>query len=540
MSSPDILFIVLDTQRADRLGCYGHNRSISPNLDQFAGQGTLFEQAISPAQWTIPSHASLFTGAYPTAHGVTQSSQSLSNNAPHLAEVLQAIGYETVGFCNNPLVGVLNNGFKRGFQAFYNYGGAFPSVPHQSNPWPWPVNYLAEAYTQFLRKISYPIQNLFGQSDLAFRISLHSWLTPIWSRMANFKGQNERSVQDIIHFLDEREQAQPKQPLFLFLNLMETHLPFWPPGEFIDQVAPYFRHNEEARTILRTWNREAYRWAAPLEKPLSELEDRVLNDMYDAEVAYQDDYLGRLFEQMARRRRQRDTLTIVVADHGDGLGDHGYFGHAFVAYQELVHVPFILHWPDRIPPSNRIDTPVSTRRAFHTILDAAAETSGQNATIEELLSAEAANVRRLALRHTIEGRDPEQQTAFSEIYPPMNFVKAIESRQPELLEQYRCLSTRRAIVRATMLDDKPDIASQLKLITINGTPDELFNLEPDPFEREDIIDDQPAATNTLVYLLEQMTQRVQREHELHPAGQIIETDSDEKLQQRLRGLGYLE
>lgn len=540
MSSPDILLVVLDTQRADRLGCYGHSRAISPNLDRFAEQGTLFEQAISPAQWTIPSHASLFTGAYPTAHGVTQSSQSLSQNAPHLAEVLQALGYETIGFCNNPLVGVLNNGFKRGFQAFYNYGGAFPSVPHHSNPWPWPVNHLAEAYTQFLRKISYPIQNLFGQSDLAFRVSLHSWLTPVWSRMANFKGQNERSVQDVVRFLLERETAQPEQPLFLFLNLMETHLPFWPPGEFIDQVAPYFRHSQEARTVMRTWNREAYRWAAPLAKPLGELEDRVLNDLYDAEVAYQDAYLGRLFELLDQRRRHRETLTLIVADHGDGLGDHGYFGHAFVAYQELVHVPFILHWPEQVPHSNRVDTPVSTRRTFHTLLDAAAQTPEQNAIIDNLLTSEAANVRRLSLRHTIGGRDPEQQTAFSEIYPPMNFVKAIESRQPDLLDRYRCLSTRRAIVRDTILDNNQKSSTPMKLITVDGVTDELFDLAADPQEHENIIDGEPSASATLVYLLEQMTQRVLREQELHPAGQAIESDGDELLQQRLRGLGYLE
>lgn len=540
MNSPDILFVVLDTQRADRLGCYGHTRPISPNLDRFADEGTLFEQAVSPAQWTIPSHASLFTGSYPTAHGVTQSSHSLSSNAPHLAEVLHALGYETVGFCNNPLVGVLDNGFKRGFQSFYNYGGAFPSVPHHSNPWPWPVNHLAEAYTQFLRKISYPIQNLFGQSDLAFRISLHSWLTPIWSRMANFKGQNERSVQDVVRFLTEREETRTEQPLFVFLNLMETHLPFWPPGEFIDLVAPYFRHNQEARTILRTWNREAYRWAAPLAQPLSELEDQVLNDMYDAEVAYQDAYLGLLFNQLARRRRHRDTLTVIVADHGDGLGDHGYFGHAFVAYQELVHVPFLLHWPDQIPQSNRIGTPVSTRRAFHTILDAAVKTPEQQAMVETLLTTEAPNIRRLALRHTINGRDPEQNTAYSEIYPPMNFVKAIEARQPALLEQYRCLSTRRAIVRDTISEDDEGETAAMKLITIDDTPNELFNLNADPLELEDLIEAKPATAATFEYLLEQMILRVRRENELHPAGQVNETDVDDMLQQRLRGLGYLE
>ncbi|HSM57790.1 MAG TPA: sulfatase-like hydrolase/transferase, partial [Candidatus Sulfomarinibacteraceae bacterium] len=241
MTKPDIILLVLDTQRADRLGCYGYQRAITPNLDAFAENAVLFERAVSPAQWTVPSHASLFTGRYPTAHRVLQSNQSLSPDLPHLAELLRGAGYETVGFCNNPLVGVLNNGFKRGFGRFYNYGGAIPSLPKSSSHLPWPLNRLAESYTQFLRRLSYPIQNFFGRSDLAFRLSLNAWLTPLWSRFANFKGQNERSIRDVVAFLDEREKATARKPLFLFINLMETHLPFWPPGRFVDQVAPYFR-----------------------------------------------------------------------------------------------------------------------------------------------------------------------------------------------------------------------------------------------------------------------------------------------------------
>jgi uncharacterized sulfatase len=539
MDSPDIIFIVLDTQRADRLGCYGHSRPITPNLDRFAGEGALFEQAVSPAQWTIPSHASLFTGLYPTSHGVTQSAQSLSVGRPHLAQVLRQLGYETIGFCNNPLVGVLNNGFKRGFQSFYNYGGAFPSVPDSSNPWPWPVSHIAEAYTQFLRRISYPVQNFVGRSDLAFRLSLHAWLTPLWSKMANFKGQNERSTQDVVHFLAGREESAPDRPLFLFMNLMETHLPFWAPSEFVEQVAPYFRHSKEARAVMRTWNREAYRWAAPLAKPLSELEQTVLNDMYDAEVAYQDHYLGSLFAMLAERQRRRDTLTIIVADHGDGLGDHGYFGHAFVAYEELVHVPLIVHWPGKVSAGARIDTAVSTRRVFHTMLDAAAQTAEQTAVVDEALAGRASQVHRLTLRHTLNGRDPEQQTAFAEVYPPLNFVKAIETRQPELLSRFRCLATRRAVVR-TLRAANAGHKTALKLIEIDDEPEELYDLGHDPLETHNVIDAHPTPAAALGLALEQLGQRAARERESQPAGAAVDLAGDELLRQRLRGLGYLE
>ena len=126
---PNIIFIVLDTHRVDRLGCYGYRQDISPNLDHFARQATIFQKAISPAQWTIPSHASMFCGEYPSTHNTLQSGDVLSENLMTLAEYAQRKGYQTVGFCNNPLVGVLDNGFRRGFQQFYNYGGTVPSTP---------------------------------------------------------------------------------------------------------------------------------------------------------------------------------------------------------------------------------------------------------------------------------------------------------------------------------------------------------------------------------------------------------------------------
>lgn len=521
---PDVVFIVLDTHRADRLGCYGYERDISPNLDRFAQQGTLFKQAVSPAQWTIPSHASMFTGLYPTAHQVTQASQSLPKQTPHLAELMQQAGYDTIGFCNNPLVGILNNGFKRGFDTFYNYGGAFPSIPQKSSRFPWPLNRLTESYTQFLRRISYPIQNFFGQSDLAFRISLNAWLTPLWSKFANFKGQNARSVRDVSRYLNDREEKGGQRPLFLFLNLMETHMPFTPPAQFIDKMAPYYRNNKEARQLMQKWNREAFRWAAPLEEPMSELESQLLSDFYDAEVAYQDDYLRQLFETLERRNNYSNTLTIIVADHGDGLGEHGFMGHAFNAYEELIRVPMMMQWPARMKQGGVVKEPVSTRRVFHTILEA----TGNLAAYPEL---DPVQLRNLTLVNVVNGRVEDHPTAYSEIYPPITFIKAIESRNPALLEQFNCLATRRAVVKAEQ-------GENLKLIDTEQHEKELFNLSSDPLELDDIIEKRPLQANQLTKELNRIQNAVEHQQSEVEAGQQVEMD--DQLVQRLRGLGYLD
>src|SRR5690606_8954129 len=126
---PHIVFIVLDTHRYDRLGAYGCTRGLTPNLDAFAGSATLFEHAVSPAQWTLPPHASLLRGELPTTHLTTQSGDMLDPAFRTLAVWLRCSGYDTTGYCNNPLVGVIDNGLTRGFNTFYNYGGAVPTTP---------------------------------------------------------------------------------------------------------------------------------------------------------------------------------------------------------------------------------------------------------------------------------------------------------------------------------------------------------------------------------------------------------------------------
>src|SRR5262245_10810992 len=96
-AKPNVIFLVLDTHRAERMSIYGYHRNTTPILEEFADKSTVFDWAIAPGQWTIPSHASMFTGLYPTAHQTLQSYNTLPNNIPSLAELLQEQGYDTVG-----------------------------------------------------------------------------------------------------------------------------------------------------------------------------------------------------------------------------------------------------------------------------------------------------------------------------------------------------------------------------------------------------------------------------------------------------------
>jgi hypothetical protein len=140
-------------------------------------------------------------------------------------------------------------------------------------------------------------------------------------------------------------------------------------------------------------------------------------------------------------------------------------------------------------------------------------------------------IHSLTLLHTIAGRDPEQGTAFSEVYPPLNFVRAIENRQPQLLEQFRCLALRRAVVQHKSADTH-------KLIQIDDDPAELFDLASDPLELANVLAERPSLAPLLNQQINQMTQKAEIQREHLTTGDTIEMD--ESLLQQLRGLGYIE
>ena len=123
---PDVLLLVIDTLRADHLGCYGYERPTSPVIDSIAERGTVFTRTSAQAPWTLPSMSSMFTGRYLTAHRDFPEEQ-----APALAESFQAGGYHTIGIVGNTLLEA-EHGFGRGFDEYVVVSGekarAFPGL----------------------------------------------------------------------------------------------------------------------------------------------------------------------------------------------------------------------------------------------------------------------------------------------------------------------------------------------------------------------------------------------------------------------------
>lgn len=500
MRSPNILLIILDTLRRDRLSLYGSPRRTSPYLDEFATRAHVFRRAVAPAHWTIPSHASMFTGEYPSAHGMTQGDHLLTGTLPTLAELLAASDYHTVGFCNNPLVGVLLNGLQRGFREFYNYAGAVPNRPPSGD------GGVGGRFRTWFYPHARRIAHTFSQSDWLFRVSLNPVLTPIWTRYVNFKGSTLNSLDDAERYWTA---YHGDQPLFMFVNLMGTHLPYYPPADLLDQIAPGRRQDRHAYAFVNTLNRDSTAWASPRETPLADWQQQTLLDFYDAEIAAQDRALSRLLA--ALDASGRETLVVIAADHGECHGEHDLFGHTFDVHQELVHVPLIIRHPD-FPNGGEIGANVSTRRIFHTLLDAA--------------NVRHKNADRSLLPLLEGGHDPEDGIAFSEAFAPSLFLRVMEHRDSPLIERMHLRSTRRAVYQG---DYKLILRDDVGTTSVEA----LYNVAEDAAETRDLAGEQPDRVANLRGQIEGFMRRADQPD-------VNSIAVDETVVEHLRALGYIE
>jgi len=524
LTKPNIVLIVLDTLRADRMSCYGYERQTTPFVDAFAEDATLFERAVVPGQWTVPSHASLFTGEYPTTHMTTQIYDTLSEDMVTLAELLSGGGYKTVGFCNNPLLGVVDNELDRGFDEFYNYGGAVPNYPEIARSRPKVFGRLMERYTRLMRRIIAPLQNRLAHNNLLLSIAMHPLIVPLWQNSINFKGNTKRSLRDVVGYLRAHRNAEDGRPLFTFVNLMETHLPYRPAARFIQQFAPYYEDDDEAQSFMRDYNMEHYRWMIPLTEPLGALEDRILNDLYDAEVAYQDRLLRRLLKDLSKPEVRDNTMVIVTSDHGEGLNNHSFVGHSLVAYDDLVRVPLMIRYPEQYPAGRRISSRVSTRRVFHSALEAAG--IHPNGSDQDRVPID---LKGLALTRALNGSDPGEGTVFAEAYTPDTLLALMEHEDPTAIDYFRCRSMRRAAYEG-----------RHKLIMVGNEPDELFDVIDDPGETSNLLSQHPDKVSQLHHTLTGFVRDAEARRPAHWESARRVSLDDAEISERLRALGYIE
>lgn len=509
---PDIVFLVLDTQRVDRLSCYEYAQETSPHLDAIAADATLFRRAYSTAQWTVPSHSSMFTGVYPSVHRTQHSDSILPRSLPTLAERLRAGGYFTAAYCNNPLVGVVNNGLRRGFYSFLNYSGWLSSRPNQAG---MPLTLFGRYRQGFKRLLAGALnraQDSFARSDFLLWFAFTPLMVPFWQTALSFKGNTAKSLSDAADLLVNRRGVKEGQPIFSFINLMGTHAPYHPQRRYIERFAPDVVRDAEARKYLRRFNGDVFGWLAPIADTMPEQHKSTLDGIYNAEVANQDEHLGTFFNRLRESGALDRTLFVICADHGEHLGEKQLIGHSFSVYNELTHVPLIIRDPsDNFPRQTAVDHPVSLRRLFHTVLTAA----GMADDTEE----------KYALQRSPES-DPDGGVVFAEGVPSSNVLHLVKKFRPELVRERRYDLTRRAVIQGAD-----------KLILTGNERRELYDVVQDPAELHNL---SAQETGRVDMLRERILQFESDMADAALTAGRISAQDDPQLRRQLRALGYLE
>lgn len=311
----DVVLFLVDTLRADRVGAYGYGSALTPNIDALARSGVVFEQAYAAGPWTLPSVTSLHTSTYMCEHGVLVDRQRVPEVLETLGERMRRAGYETASYFTNPYAGPMT-GLDRGFDLHRRMHGT--------------------------------------------------------------------DATDVAPWLDEVEEVDGSA--FLYVHNVEPHNPYDVPERYADRVsAPVDEMMREAVRSSYATLRHLGRIDWVNERPIGTTDTTILqraslafldeihdpvSEMYDAQVTHADERIGDLIAELKARGRWDRTLFVVVADHGEELGEHGGWLHDHSVYEELVRVPMIVRFPDDAHAGERIDEVVSLVDVLPTILGA--------------------------------------------------------------------------------------------------------------------------------------------------------------------------
>lgn len=395
----NLVFVSIDTLRADHLGCYDYARPTSPRLDAYAKTGVIFRNTTSASSWTIPSHLTMFTGLSPVTHGYIDFEifRRLNGKAETMAKTFAMNGFRTGAFTGGGFVGT-RHGIDMGFQTFETHGTRFE-------------NNLKAA---------------------------EKWLDGVG-----------------------------KQPFFLFLHGFNVHWPYSPPAQY---------RNRFIEGYSGDYNLDNFKPELP--RP-SDADVKLVVSQYDSEIAYVDDLLGDFLDQLKARGILQDTLVVITSDHGEEFYEHGGRDHIQTLYTELLHVPWIMFGPS-ISASVKWDQ-VGTIDLLPTILSifslkTDAPIQGKNRL--EVLSQEKAPLDDEIISYT----------GFSS-YP--YHLASIKTKRWKLVHNQL----------TGMEDVKPDEQRKAKFTFLvekrKGEYLELFDLDADPMEQNNIADQQPEMAQNL-------------------------------------------
>lgn len=311
--APNVLLVVLDAVRARN--ALSPSATTTPSLDSRAAEGAVFEWAFSTSPWTLPSHSSMFTGLYPRQQAGDWYTP-VQPDARTLAEVLHERGYATGAFVANLHYTAWDSGLGQGFERVDDYDTDGLQVMRSSS-------YTQTAlFTSLLdARSASDVVGAVLRPDLSI-VRQHTYRSKLADRVAG-------------EFLGWQE-AQGTRPFFAFLNMMDAHLPFHAAEPEHSRYPPAIPRDERA---------------------------------YDDAIRFMDGQLDSLLATLDRRGILDNTVVVVTSDHGELFDQHELSGHANSLYRDVLHVPLLIRYPQRVPAGLRVATPVSQRDLAATLLD---------------------------------------------------------------------------------------------------------------------------------------------------------------------------
>ncbi len=326
-SARNVVVIVWDTVRAFNLSLYGYPRDTTPNLVRWARRGVTYKHALSPAPWTFPAHASFFTGQWPLRLN-SQWKFKLDTAYPTVAEYLATRGYQTAGFAANTNCCSYETGLSRGFAHFEDYSLTPWSLIGRTVPGNWVLT------------------NILSRGDFYNK----KWI-----------GLQSRGAREInAAFLNWLSRRRSDRPFFAYLNYFDAHEPHVPPA------------GHERRFGARPKTRADFQYlldyvGAPKG---SAYQQSILmaRDCYDDCIAFLDEQLGGLLDKLQSQGLLDNTEVIITSDHGEGFGDHGFYGHNYSVNLDEINVPLVILSPGA-PAAQLVNSPVSLRDLPATVVD---------------------------------------------------------------------------------------------------------------------------------------------------------------------------
>ena len=336
---PNIVWIVLDTTGAKHMSLYGYERETTPNLERLSKEFRVFTRCFAPSCWTVPSHASMFTGLYPSEHGAHEITLLLDQRCRHLVTILKQLGYRTCGFSANSMVSNVN-GLCRDFDQIVE----FDLEPIFS----WMETPENKGRQGFLEKLLYmPV----GVKKIRFFLQ-YLWRTHDWFVLQRYLTRWRRRILKTTPFhaswrftekikqqslsLVSEHVTKEQVPLFLFINIVNNHQMYNPPRR-CRKFSGYL--DKQGFGTVRLYLPENARLGRKIIEKLFNL--------YDDEVVYIDIFLKEFIDGLKSIRSFDfdNTMFIITSDHGEHIGEKGHFGHALSLYNELLWVPLLIKFP---------------------------------------------------------------------------------------------------------------------------------------------------------------------------------------------------